>query len=217
MLKKKEAPNPIALISPIISSVITPLDLPPEDQDFVNGEIKWLFNAVHNFQQIYQVVQQKLAEEENKLKEQLKQELAGLYTLREKRLKEGMAKITPQIWQQEIAQSQPVAVPIPPEAERQPQADNRLLNTINSFSLEMWPGQIASQLDQISAYLGNLKRLLDREVMMGAEGLGDVALQNQIKIIRIEIVRVLQKMAQLVNEAYGIKVTSPDQLIEFLG
>lgn len=216
MLKKKESSNPIALISAIIAYVITPLDLSPEDQDFVNNEIKWLFNAVYNFQQIYEAVQQNLADEENKLKEQFKKELAGLYVLQKKRLEEGMAEITPQVWQKILAQSQPVAVSIPPDAERQHQADNRLLSSNEVFWLNNWYDQIPSQLNQITSYLANLKRLLDREGIMGAEGKNDIALQNQIKLARLEIVRVLQQMAQLINEAYGIKVTSPEQLIEIM-
>jgi len=59
--------------------------------------------------------------------------------------------------------------------------------------------------------------LLEQEALKGDAGKGDVYLQNQIKSGRVEIVKVMQEMAQLMNQAYGVLVTSPDQLIGLLG
>ncbi len=113
--------------------------------------------------------------------------------------------------------SQPVPVPIPEEAERDASANNQLLSTIEDFDMQLWEGQIESGFKRIDTYLKNLNILLDQEAFKGEAGKGDVYLQNQIKAARLEIVKVLQEEAQLMNQAYGILVTSPDQLIEFLG
>ncbi len=117
----------------------------------------------------------------------------------------------------DITRNQAVAVPIPSDAQRQPQANNQLLNTISDFDMQIWEGQIESSYKRIDTYLKNLNILLDQEAKKGEAGKGDVYLQNQIKSARTEIVKVLQEMAQLINQAYGVLVTSPNQLIELLG
>lgn len=213
---KQEPQNPLALGGLISANVITPLNLDAEDHDFVDNEIKWLFSAIHNFQQVHQRVGQRLAAEENKLNEKLSKELAGLFELRKKRLKEGMAEISPQIWQEEIEQSQSVAVAIPQQAERKPQADNKLSKATDIFWLESWPNTIEHTLKLVQMQLGNLKRLLDQEIMKGTAGKEDVALQNQIKSTRIEIIRNLQTLTQITSDAYGVSITSPKQLLEFM-
>jgi hypothetical protein len=53
--------------------------------------------------------------------------------------------------------------------------------------------------------------------MMGTAAKGNIALQNQIKDTRHGVVGVLQKIAHSMGEAYGILITSPDQLREYLG
>jgi hypothetical protein len=116
----------------------------------------------------------------------------------------------------EIERTQPIAVAIPAEAERSAQADNRLPNTVDDFDLQIWEGQIESGFKRINTYLRNLDILLEREAGMGSAGKGDIYLQNQIREGRLEIVKVLQEMAQLINQAYGILVTSPVQLSELL-
>ena len=117
----------------------------------------------------------------------------------------------------EINRSQPIAVPIPADAQRQPQANNQLLSTVDDFYTQMWEGQIDSGFKRIDTHLKNLNILLDQEARKGDAGKGDVYLQNQIKGARIDIVKILQEMAQLMNQAYGILVISPNQLIELLG
>lgn len=170
-LKKKPTVSPIALGGAVISSVVTTFDLDTTDQDFVNGELKWLFYATDNFLKV----------------------------------RRG-----------EITRNQAIGTPIPPDAQRQSQANNQLLNTIDDFDLQIWEGQIDSGFKRIDTHLRNLNILLDQEAKKGDAGKGDVYLQNQIKGARTEIVKILQELAQLMSQAYGIKVTSPDQLIEYL-
>jgi hypothetical protein len=115
----------------------------------------------------------------------------------------------------EANRSQPVPISIPPTAQ-QTNANNQLLSTIDEFDMRIWEGQIESGFKRIDTYLKNLKILLDQEAFKGEVGKGEVYLQNQIKGARIEIVKILQEMAQLMNQAYGILVTSPEQLADFL-
>jgi len=170
-LKKKQTVSPIALGGMVISSVVTTFGLAVEEQDFVNGELKWLFSATDHFLKIRQG---------------------------------------------ESDRNQPVPVAIPADAEREATADNQLLGTIDDFDMQMWEGQIESGYKRIDTYLRNLNILLDQEAFKGEAGKGDVYLQNQIKSARVDIVKVLKEEAQLMNQAYGILVTSPDQLMEFL-
>ena len=118
----------------------------------------------------------------------------------------------------EIDRGQRIAISIPPNATRSnPQADNCLLSSVDDFDLKIWEGQVESAFKRIQTHLRNLDILLEQEAKKGDAGKGDVYLQNQIKGARLDIVKILQELAQLMNQAYGILVTSPDQLVEFLG
>lgn len=169
-LKRKRI-EPETLGSLVIVTVITPLDLDTEGQEFVNGELEWLFSAA-----------------------------------------EHLTKIN----RSEIDRNQPITQPIPPDAEKHPQANNKLLDRVDDFDLQIWEGQVASGLTRINTHLRNLNILLDQEGKQGLAGKGNVYLQNQINGACTEIVRVLQEMAELMSQAYGIRITSPDQLIELL-
>jgi len=160
----------IALGGSVISSVITQSGLNKDQQDLVNGELKWLFNAVDNFLKIRK---------------------------------------------REVPRSQAVAAEIPKTA-RPPDGTNQLLSSLDDFDIQLWEGQLGSMLTRIKTHLKNLDILLDREVKMGEAGKGDVYLQNQIMGARLDIVKILQEMAQLMNQAYGIFVTSPEKLVQFL-
>ncbi len=170
-LKKKQTVQPIPIGAAVISGVVVTFGLDVEEQDFVNDELKWLFNALDNILKI----------------------------------RRG-----------DVESTQPIAVPIPEDAERDETADNILLNAGDEMNMQIWEGQIESGLKRINTRLNNLNILLDQEAMQGAAGKGDVYLQNQIKGDRLDIVKLLQQQAQLMNQAYGILVTSPDQLIEML-
>lgn len=116
----------------------------------------------------------------------------------------------------EINRDQPVAAPIPTNAEKNPQVKNQLLSTVTDFDLQIWEGQIESGFKRINIYLRNLDILLDQEARKGDAGKGDVYLQNQIKGARVDIIKVLEEMAQLMNQAYGVMIYSPEQLTQLL-
>lgn len=116
----------------------------------------------------------------------------------------------------EIDRGTPIAVAIPDEAERDAQANNQLLPTLDAFDLQLWQGQFESGLKRINTYLRNLDILLAQEAHKGDAGQGDVYLQNQIKSSRLEIVKVVRELAQLGQQAYGVLVTSPQQVVALL-
>ncbi len=109
-----------------------------------------------------------------------------------------------------------IDAPIPSYAEKQPQANNRLLSNIDNFNMGIWEGTIESGLKRIDIHLKNLDILLKQEASKGKDAQGDVYLQNQLKGGRIEIIKVLRELAELMNQAYGILVTSPEELVVWL-
>ena len=116
----------------------------------------------------------------------------------------------------DVPRSQPVSTPIPPEAEVNRGANNSLLSSINEFDMQIWTGQIEGAFKRIQIHLKNLDILLDQEAKKGEDGKGDIYLQNQIRGGRLEIVKILQELAQLMRQAYGVFVSSPDLLSKFL-
>lgn len=174
----------------ITATIIPAFDLDAEGQIFINGELTWLFSAADNLMKVI--------------------------------LKEA-------------DRDQPVAVPIPPEAQKLPQANNQLLKIPNDprymesegFEVMLrgkssvvkggWHRDLDSLYNRINTRLKSLNLLLGREASLGEAGKSDIYLQVQIKELRLGIVKDLQDLAELMNNAYGIKVTGPDQLIEFLG
>ena len=58
--------------------------------------------------------------------------------------------------------------------------------------------------------------MLNSEVNQGEEGKHNVALQYQIRAERVNVVKILQEMAKLIDKLYGIFVASPGELVETL-
>ena len=169
--KKKAAANPVALGGLIISGIVTSLDLEADDQNFVSGELTWLFSATDNLLKICR---------------------------------------------RETERNQPVTVSIPPDAERSTEANNQLLTTIDDSILESWKSWLETRLEWIHSWLKELDILLGQEAGRGVAAKSDLELQNKIRNKRIEIVQVVEEVAQLTKQAYGILVTSPNQLVELL-
>lgn len=187
--QKKSSIDPVAIGGVILANVVTPLDLTPPTQAFIEAELKWLFAAADNFLKI----------------------------------RHG-----------EIDPSQPITLPVPPEVQKHAQANNQLLlsnvetlvkdwkvGTLESnveYKLEEWQREIEQrltrQIEQI--YLKQLNILLAREAGGGEAKKSNPYLQSQIKDQRIAIVKEVQQLAQIMNDAYGILITAPDQLLQFL-
>ncbi len=170
-LKTKHGTQPIAIGATVISSVVISFELEQDDQEFVNGEMKWLFSAIDHFLNI----------------------------------RSG-----------KVDRNKPVSVGIPSEAVQTETANNQVLSTIDDFDMLTLEGHIQTMLGDINTHLGNLRILRSQEARKGAAGKGDVALQNDINMERTEIVAVVQQLAQLMNQTYGIFVTSPDELAGLL-
>jgi hypothetical protein len=215
----EEHVNPIALGSQIIAKVITQLGLEADDERFVTGEIQWLFSAADNYQQLYQALQQRLTQEKNNLKE------AGLPL---KSRTGELSKRLPPIRQAVIAGGQPLVVVIPPDAQKSPEATNRLINFPDNDDLSFYfdvrsgitygpqESNVKSLFNRITSALQNLDGFIQRETQMGEEGQRNVNLQNDIRQTRIQTIVPLQEIAEHMNKAYGILVTTPDQLTELL-
>jgi len=217
---KKKTTNNGDLYPLIIANVITPLDLDSEDQEYVKSELKWLFTAADNLQKISGAVQQQLEEQEAILRQRFVSDI-----LYRKKLDEEMVKISPKICRTVIERSQPVQVSIPIDAERLPEANNQLLTNPKSLIFyadfadmleQLTNRDLKSQFARIDTHLRNLNILLNSEVNQGEEGKRNVALQYQIRAERINIVKILQEMAKLIDKLYGIFVASPEQLVEYL-
>ncbi|OQY36520.1 MAG: hypothetical protein B6243_02950 [Anaerolineaceae bacterium 4572_5.2] len=209
----------------IMVNVIAPLDLDAGDQQYVNNELKWLFAAVDNFLRVNQTAQSKLDEERKRIKEKLDEEERqrrrrwgneiGTMHRKGKNIEEALSELAPQIWRNTIANSPPVEVPIPYEAETLPGANNSLLKT--TFDSQSIIGQmVMSNLNLIRNIHLNLDRLLNRETLMGEGGKRNIDLQNSIQAERVNIIQELNKIAIAMKEYYGIFVTSPEQLLEYL-
>ena len=210
--KNKPAANPISTAALVITNVITPIGLEPDDQKFVSDEIKWLFSAMDNFLQVYHSVQQRIDEENTRLIKKYARDV-----LSDRKRKQELEEFTPKVWQEEIENSRPISEPIPPDAEKSPEANNKILPNLKEYKLDGWGRTIDSQLNNLSRLeLKNLNIFIERETLQGDAAKSNVALQNELKITRIQIVKGLQKVADQVNEIYGILVTSPGQLVEYL-
>jgi len=210
--KNKPAANPISTAAQVIANVITPIGLEPDDQTFASNEIKWLFSAVDNFLQVYHSVQQRIDEENTRLIKKY-----ALEVLSDRKRKQELEEFTPKVWQEEIENSQPIAEPIPSDAEKLPEANNRILSNLKVYKLDGWGSMIDSQLSNLSRLeLKNLNTFVERETLQGDAGKSNVALQNQLKMTRLQIIKGLQKVADQINEIYGVLITSPGQLVEYL-
>lgn len=120
------------------------------------------------------------------------------------------------ICQGENDRQQAVAVSIPQDAQHSTEANNRLLTTIDDSIHASWASWLETRLDWMNSWFKELDILLGQEASRGPAGKSDLELQNKIKSKRLEIVQALAEMAQLMNQAYGILVTVPDQLVQLL-
>lgn len=133
----------------------------------------------------------------------------------------------------EVGASQSIPEPIPPEAEREPYADNSfprlerfkaipkgLVNetpeSYRSYLMNEWGNTLSGNLRDINIHLKNLRISLNEEARLGAAALLDLKLQNDIKQLRMVIIEITQEAADTIYQIYGIKINSPHLLLEFL-
>lgn len=134
------------------------------------------------------------------------------------------------ICRKEIDRSEPVAVAIPASAEKtSPEANNQLLAKpkalmrYSSFEDMLWgksfnlKKELESIVNRFNAQMRGLNHSLERESKLGEAGASDVALQAQIRGGRIEVIRTVQNLNKLIDDTYGIQITSPTNLLEYLG
>ncbi len=170
-IKKKTVISSIALGGKVISGIVTKLDLEQESADFVNDELKWLFQA-------------------------------GDHLLK--------------ICRGDIERVAAIPLAVPPDAEKLAEADNKLLKHIDDSILQSWKSWMELRLDWLNARMRELDMLLNEEASQGTAGKSNIDLQNKIRSKRVEILRIVEEVAQLLEQAYGIFVTSPGLMIEIL-
>jgi hypothetical protein len=159
--KKGSGLNPIAIGGLVISGVVTTFGLDTADQDLVNGELKWLFNAADHLLQV------------------------------------GAGQVGP---------NQPIA-----QLPNSPTPQRLSLTLASAFG-----PQVEKILSRIKNHLDNLNLALMREVQLGEAGKTDMELQSRLRGQRLDIVENLRELASLMEQAYGVLISSPDQLAEFL-
>ena len=219
--------NPVALAARVIAGIVTPLDgLDDEDKTFVQEEITWLFHAAKNFQDIFQTVHQQFEQDRVRIQHEIRQEERALlrrvgpaasFTMGKKqRLEtERLEQVKPQRWQDAIKLSPHIEAPLPQETERT-STTNKILSGLSIFNLENSAGDIKHTLDLIEKNFQILKDQLDRGISMGETGKRNVQLQNEIKSRRTNILREAQKIADVFAKIYGVEITSPGDLADWL-
>lgn len=175
-----------ALRDLIMTNVVARIDLDTEDEDFVNRELKWLFTAADNLLQICRG---------------------------------------------NIDRSHAISVPIPADAQTTPEANNALLDNPKDVAFSnildyhgrvetRWQTtvekRITHYLDLINSHLRSLNILLNQETALGEAAKTNTALQAQISMRRIELMKAVQDMAQFMDKAYGVLISSPGQMIAYM-
>ncbi len=181
--------SPIAVGGLVQSQVVPTFDLDQDSQDWINEELNWLFSAADNLLEIY---------------------------------KKSLAENT-------IDRSQPIPVPVPPDAEVTAPDDERnyLLSSIEHIELKSydsllkyvqneWQRALKSQLRVMNIHLNNLELWQKHASDLGAAAKTETGLQYKIEQSRVKIIEPIQGMAATINEAYGILVTTPQQLADML-
>lgn len=165
--------EPLILLQKVTTEIILPLRLEGDEQRFVEGELRWLFEALDHLYQI----------------------------------ERGAQSVTA-----------PVGVLIPETAERVPTADNTLLpryrhpDQVRQVVLEL----IEPDLTSIQDHLKNLSLLQQQETAGGAAAQIDLNLLNQLRQQRLAAARLLPQLAVSAEHVYGVKVTAPQELVEYM-
>ncbi len=110
----------------------------------------------------------------------------------------------------------PVPVKIPPTAAQIPAANNALLYNTDEFRLDLIEKRIESLYKQIDTYLYNLTFDLNKEARLGGKITGQYLLINNIRGQRQLISEKLQQLAEIAQKLYGVSLTGPNVLVDYL-
>ena len=235
-----DALDPIALSGLVIMYVI-PSDLEQDDVDFVTDEFNWLFHAMKNFQEIYQIYQARVRErlspsqQETRKKEFRQQFLAKVPSgQRAKRsgeavdyshqqLEQFVAATKQNLWREAATGHEVIDWPIPAEAEtgvganNQAQADPRAIRKVEQLEGTLHKrAPFESELQRLKAGLKNLRISLDQAAALGPDGQIDRRLQTGIQSSRSGIAQTMVDIAKELSPIYGVLVTAPEQLLALL-
>jgi hypothetical protein len=118
----------------------------------------------------------------------------------------------------EIARDTPVTAALPPDVEWRTDTPNRLPATLDdAILLPIWEMKLElTILKPIEYNWNSLSFLLDREARRGQSGRDDLNLQKEIQAHRLEIIRFVAMLADFAERAYGVKITSPHELVALI-
>lgn len=217
--------SPLVFIPKLMAGIVTPLELETDDSAFIEAEVTWLFHAIGNFLTLQDTVRQQLEAEREQVRQRLNAEERALidrlgpvaaFVNKAAKVEAVINQSKPRLWQAAIAESAAVPVDIPPNAERNPQANNKVLPNSNDFFLDDWAGTVRANLKLITTHLTGLELLLKQERRLGPAGKQNIGLQSELKSRRVAILNLTQEMAEVLNHAYDILVTGPGQLAAWL-
>ncbi len=116
----------------------------------------------------------------------------------------------------DLKRNSPITTEIPPEAQRHQDADNHLLDHHDDAFLQSLKGPVESLVERLNDELKLLSTLLAAEAEQGTAAKIDLKLQNQKKTKRLEIVRVIEDLVDPMQKAYGVYVSAPRELVEYV-
>lgn len=137
----------------------------------------------------------------------LRNELEWLFAAVRQFLDSGTGSIKPEM---------PILYPIPADAEVDSEANNILLVEPTDSDVGLILEQTEDVVTRIDIHLKKLNTELLEEVKSGSEGKSNVALQNSIRDQHLAVARCLQELAEFTHYLYGVRVYSPDELVELL-
>ena len=189
VLEKKEVGSePIALGSLVNATVIPSFGLETEGEDWVDEEINWLFSAVDNLFAAYRRL-----------------EMEG-----------------------SLESRQTIAAAAPAEIEKTvATASNQLLadvehlqphaySMVEEFLQYAWYDSLATDLEVIHTHLNNLQGWLAQSSQLGEASNIDFATKDKIKNARLAILKAILNITNTIDEAYGMRITSPEELLTLL-
>lgn len=108
----------------------------------------------------------------------------------------------------------PVPTPIPRHAVISSGADNTILSSVSD--IDWIVSEVERVIARVNLHLDNLNIGRAMETQMGWEARSNIKLQNELKGYRLEVIKLIQELTRLMKQTYGIEITSPYVLEEYL-
>ena len=116
----------------------------------------------------------------------------------------------------EAKRDETIITPIPENARQASNATNKLLSHLDDDFIGSLQEPIEDLLDRINKRLKVFNSLLNEEAARGTAAKSDTDLQYKINEARTDILAITENLATHMRQAYGIFVTTPEELIAFI-